>query len=75
MSPHYYYPHDHGWKFEGALEKLTVRRLDSIDRALDAMAQGTYGLCASCRESIEMKRLRLLPDTNLCAACARAAAG
>jgi nuclear transport factor 2 (NTF2) superfamily protein len=22
ISPRYYYPHDHGWKFEGALEKL-----------------------------------------------------
>ncbi|NNF79187.1 MAG: cysteine hydrolase [Rhizobiales bacterium] len=22
VSPHYYYPHDHGWKFEGALEAL-----------------------------------------------------
>jgi nicotinamidase-related amidase len=22
ISPHYYYPHDHGWKFEGALERL-----------------------------------------------------
>lgn len=22
VSPHYYYPHDHGWKFEGALERL-----------------------------------------------------
>ncbi len=22
VSPHYYYPHDHGWKFEGALEML-----------------------------------------------------
>lgn len=22
VSPHYYYPHDHGWKFEGALEVL-----------------------------------------------------
>lgn len=22
VSPHYYFPHDHGWKFEGALEKL-----------------------------------------------------
>lgn len=22
ISPHYYYPHDHGWKFEGALEQL-----------------------------------------------------
>ena len=22
VSPHYYFPHDHGWKFEGALETL-----------------------------------------------------
>lgn len=22
ISPHYYYPTDHGWQFEGALEKL-----------------------------------------------------
>ena len=22
ISPHYYYPHDHGWRFEGALEQL-----------------------------------------------------
>ena len=22
VSPHYYYPHDHQWKFEGALERL-----------------------------------------------------
>ena len=22
VSPHYYYPHDHGWRFEGTLEKL-----------------------------------------------------
>ncbi len=22
VSPHYYYPHDHGWRFEGALENL-----------------------------------------------------
>src|SRR5210317_1082630 len=22
ISPHYYYPHDHGWKFGGALETL-----------------------------------------------------
>ena len=25
VSPHYYYPHDHGWKFEGALETLSLQ--------------------------------------------------
>lgn len=33
VSPHYYYPHDHGWKFEGALEKLmhTIGMFDRKD--------------------------------------------
>ncbi|MEX2130778.1 MAG: cysteine hydrolase [Pseudohongiellaceae bacterium] len=32
VSPHYYYPHDHGWKFEGALEKL-MHNIGMFDRA------------------------------------------
>ena len=31
ISPHYYYPHDHGWKFEGALEKL-MHKIGMFDR-------------------------------------------
>ncbi len=31
VSPHYYYPHDHGWKFEGALEKL-MHKIGMFDR-------------------------------------------
>jgi nicotinamidase-related amidase len=31
ISPHYYYPHDHGWKFEGALEKL-MHSIGMFDR-------------------------------------------
>ena len=31
VSPHYYYPHDHGWKFEGALEAL-MHRIGMFDR-------------------------------------------
>ncbi len=36
VSPHYYYPTDHGWKFEGALEKL-MHNIGMFDRkgALD----------------------------------------
>jgi nicotinamidase-related amidase len=36
VSPHYYYPTDHGWKFEGALEKL-MHKIGMFDRkgALD----------------------------------------
>ena len=31
ISPHYYYPTDHGWKFEGALEKV-MHKLGMFDR-------------------------------------------
>lgn len=32
ISPHYYYPTDHGWKFEGPLEKL-MHAIGMFDRA------------------------------------------
>ncbi|MFG0257671.1 MAG: isochorismatase family protein [Phycisphaerales bacterium JB043] len=32
ISPHYYYPHDHGWQFEGALEKL-MHDIGMFDRS------------------------------------------
>jgi len=31
VSPHYYYPHDHEWKFEGALEAL-MHKIGMFDR-------------------------------------------
>lgn len=31
VSPHYYYPHDHSWKFEGALEAL-MHKIGMFDR-------------------------------------------
>ncbi len=31
ISPHYYYPHDHKWRFEGALEK-TMHSIGMFDR-------------------------------------------
>ncbi|NGZ94747.1 MAG: isochorismatase [Nitrospira sp. WS110] len=33
ISPHYYYPSDHGWKFEGALEAVmhSINMFDRVD--------------------------------------------
>ena len=31
ISPHYYYPHDHAWKFEGSLETL-MHQISMFDR-------------------------------------------
>ena len=32
VSPHYYYPHDHQWRFEGALERL-MHDINMFDRS------------------------------------------
>lgn len=60
-------------RFDDVLEQLSVRRLDGIDRALDAMERGSFGICLTCGERIERDRLRALPDAGRCIACARAA--
>ncbi len=42
ISPHYYYPHDHGWKFEGALEAL-MHKIGMFDRKSALNADGFEG--------------------------------
>lgn len=55
------------------LDELAVRRLEAIDRALDHAAQGRLGVCDACGAAIPAARLRALPGTTLCVACAREA--
>lgn len=50
------------------MERLE-RRLKSIDYALSVLARGKYGLCERCGQPIEPERLKILPDTTLCAKC------
>ncbi|PCI33249.1 MAG: isochorismatase [Flavobacteriaceae bacterium] len=40
ISPHYYYEHDHKWKFEGALEKL-MHNIKMFDRG-DQLSTGNF---------------------------------
>lgn len=42
ISPHYYYPHDHGWKFEGALENL-MHKIGMFDREDPLKVDGFEG--------------------------------
>lgn len=39
VSPHYYYEHDHGWKFEGALE-LLMHNINMFDRTGQLSTKG-----------------------------------
>lgn len=52
----------------GNAEQAEIRR---IDAALLRIAQGEYGICVKCGADIAAARLDLLPDTPLCADCAR----
>lgn len=40
--------------------------LDKIDRALEKIEEGTYGICESCGQPIEAARLKALPSAVLC---------
>jgi len=41
-----------------------------IDRALDQIAAGTYGVCESCGKPIGVERLEARPATSRCVSCA-----
>lgn len=53
------------------LDELAVRRLAAIDHALDRAAQNLLGVCEGCGGGIPVPRLRALPGTTVCVACAR----
>jgi len=43
--------------------------IGDIDRALNAIKQGTYGICADCGKAISSDRLSVLPETTTCVSC------
>ena len=42
ISPHYYYPHDHTWQFEGVLEQI-MHKLPMFDRVDQLSVDGFEG--------------------------------
>lgn len=44
-----------------------------VQRALEAYAQGRYGVCEDCRAEIPLARLRARPVATRCAGCQTAA--
>ncbi|WP_062356824.1 TraR/DksA C4-type zinc finger protein [Bacillus kwashiorkori] len=49
-----------------ALNELEENRVKNIDKALEAIDKGTYGLCEHCGKSISIERLDALPETTYC---------
>ena len=43
--------------------------LEKVERSLEAISDGSYGLCAMCEEPIPVKRLRAIPWAVYCVGC------
>ena len=41
-------------------------RLERVDRALEKVEDGTYGICDVCGEPIDPRRLRAAPESSTC---------
>lgn len=54
----------------GLLEMLEFE-MKKVDDALAQFDDGAYGVCDQCGQTIEPARLKRVPNTTLCAGCAR----
>lgn len=52
-----------------ALERQIREQLADVEAALVKFAEGTYGNCENCGQSIAPERLDALPQAKLCVAC------
>lgn len=55
---------------ELSLEKNARDLLDKVNRALETVDDGTYGICLECGKAIPVARLDALPYVTLCVGCA-----
>ncbi len=51
------------------LEEKERKILEEIDRALEKIKDGTYGICERCGGPIEEKRLEVKPYARYCISC------
>jgi len=47
-----------------------VDELTAVNRALQRLEAGDYGVCDSCGKAISAARLEVLPDAQKCVECA-----
>jgi DnaK suppressor protein len=52
-----------------ALSAQALASIEEIDRSLDKILAGTYGICEKCGTNIPKERLRALPYAALCVQC------
>ncbi len=55
-----------------ATARSLSRSLADVERALERVAEGTYGICERCEQEIPPERLEALPASSRCVDCASA---
>jgi DnaK suppressor protein len=55
------------------LAEVESRELALIERALETMREGNYGICEGCEKPIPLARLQALPYATTCIECQREA--
>ena len=51
------------------LERTLEGNLRDVEKALDRIRKGTYGVCKYCNKEIDEKRLRARPASSSCIDC------
>jgi len=51
------------------LERTLESSLRDVNKALDRLKEGTYGICKYCNKQIDEKRLRARPASSSCIEC------
>jgi DnaK suppressor protein len=52
-----------------AMEKTLTEAVTEVNRALEKIKLGTYGICDICGKNIEPARMEALPSASLCLNC------
>ena len=45
------------------------KRLEQLNKALDRVITEDYGFCLRCEEELQVKRLEVLPESQICMTC------
>jgi DnaK suppressor protein len=58
-----------GGELDHSLTNIAAAYLARVDHALEALEDGSYGMCAECGCAIPFERLKIEPQTQHCVAC------
>ena len=52
-------------------KEILIKKLENIQKALEKIEEGKYGICIKCGNKIEEERLRIDPLIEVCRNCAQ----